>query len=82
MNFFGDDLLAWLVLALGGALAVGNLLALVRPKEPTQRNGKTKEQEIKNAAKGERQKAPLVRSIIMITFGTGVSIWALASLLG
>lgn len=82
MNFFGDDLLAWLVLALGGALAVGNLLALVRPKEPTQKNGKTKEQEIKNTVKGERQKAPLVRSIIMITFGTGVSIWALASLLG
>ena len=27
----GDDLLAYLVLALGGALAVGNGLALVRP---------------------------------------------------
>ncbi len=31
MNFFGDDLLAWLTLAIGGALAVGNLLALIGP---------------------------------------------------
>ena len=29
--FLGNDLLAWLLLALGGALAVGNGLALVRP---------------------------------------------------
>ena len=29
--FLGENLLAWLVLALGGALAVGNLLAIVRP---------------------------------------------------
>jgi len=29
--FLGDDLLPWLVLAIGGALAVGTTLALVRP---------------------------------------------------
>ena len=29
--FLGDDLLAWLVLALGGALLVGNVAAIVRP---------------------------------------------------
>ena len=29
--FLGDDLLPLLVLALGGALAFGNLLAIVRP---------------------------------------------------
>jgi len=29
--FLGNDLLAYVVLALGGALAVGNGLALVRP---------------------------------------------------
>ena len=31
--FLGEDLLAWLVLAIGGALCVGNVLALVRPPE-------------------------------------------------
>jgi hypothetical protein len=29
--FLGHDLLAWLVLAMGAALAVGNIAALVRP---------------------------------------------------
>ena len=29
--FLGEDLLVWLVLAFGGAMLVGNLLALVRP---------------------------------------------------
>ena len=29
--FLGEDLLAWLVLAFGGAMAVGNPLAIVRP---------------------------------------------------
>lgn len=31
--FLGDDLLEWLLLAFGGALAVGFGLALVRPPE-------------------------------------------------
>ena len=31
--FLGEDLLAWLVLAIGAALAVGNALALIRPPE-------------------------------------------------
>ena len=31
--FLGEDLLAWLVLAVGGAMAVGNGLALFRPPE-------------------------------------------------
>jgi hypothetical protein len=33
--FLGNDLLAYVVLALGGALAVGNGLALVRPPQGT-----------------------------------------------
>ena len=33
--FLGEDLLAWLILALGGALAVGNLLAVLRPPPQT-----------------------------------------------
>jgi len=31
--FLGEDLLEWLLLAFGGALAVGFALALVRPPE-------------------------------------------------
>ena len=29
--FLGEDLLGWLLLALGGAMAVGNAMALIRP---------------------------------------------------
>ena len=64
--FLGNDLLAWLVLALGGAMAVGNALALLRP--PT----KTKE--------GDLPRAPVGRSVVMLLIGAVAAIWALASL--
>jgi hypothetical protein len=64
--FLGDDLLAWLVLALGGALAVGTALALVRPR-PT-------------GAKEDLPRPPLVRSLLMIALGTVAAVWGLASL--
>lgn len=67
--FLGDDILAWLVLALGGALAVGNLLALVRP--PTAARGET-----------DLERAPLVRTLGMGLVGLVAAIWAIASLLG
>lgn len=66
--FLGDNLLAWLLLALGGALAVGNAMALVRPP--------------RTAKPGELGRAPLGRSAIMIAVGSLAAIWALASLLG
>jgi len=64
--FLGNNLLAWLLLALGGALAVGNALALVRPPE------RTKE--------GDLARAPVARSLVMATIGLLAAIWALASL--
>ncbi|HET6833499.1 MAG TPA: hypothetical protein VFH30_06495 [Acidimicrobiales bacterium] len=64
--FLGEDLLAWLVLALGSALAVGSLTALVRPP--------SKQRE------GELAQAPVARSVLMILVGTIAAIWALASL--
>lgn len=65
--FLGNDLLPLLVLALGGALAVGNGLALVRPPaEPKA---------------GELAKAPAGRSALMIAIGLLAAVWALASLL-
>ena len=62
----GQDLLAWLVLALGGAMAVGNALALARPP------GKTTE--------GRLERPPVGRTILMIAIGLIAAIWALASL--
>ena len=65
--FLGNDLLAWLVLALGGALFVGNGLALVRPPEQPER--------------GDLRRAPAGRTAAMMLVGAIAAIWALASLL-
>ncbi|MGZ4695541.1 MAG: hypothetical protein ACXWBN_19120 [Acidimicrobiales bacterium] len=63
----GDDLLPWLVLAFGGALAVGTTLALVRGRgDPTE---------------GELERPPAGRSIVMIALGTIAALWGLASLI-
>jgi hypothetical protein len=64
--FLGNDLLAWLLLALGGALVVGNGLALVRPPERSHGD--------------DLDRAPVRRSVIMIAIGAVATIWALATL--
>jgi hypothetical protein len=64
--FLGEDLLAWLVLALGAAMAVGSVMALVRPPAAPK--------------EGELARAPLGRSLVMIAVGTLAALWALASL--
>lgn len=64
--FLGDDLLAYLLLALGGALAAGNLLAILRPPAQTR--------------EGELTRAPLGRSLVMAGIGLVAFVWALASL--
>lgn len=63
----GDNLLPYLVLALGGALVLGNGLALVRPP--------------KQVKKGELERAPAGRSAVMIAIGAVAAVWALASLI-
>lgn len=65
--FLGHDLLVWLLLALGGALLVGNLLAVFRP--PPQ------------ARKGDLGRAPVGRSLLMAGLGAVAALWALATLL-
>jgi hypothetical protein len=65
--FLGENLLAWLVLALGGALAVGNVLAIVRP--PPQ------------AQEGDLKKAPVGRSLLMAGIGLVAALWALGTLI-
>ncbi|MFV1991454.1 MAG: hypothetical protein ACC652_12015 [Acidimicrobiales bacterium] len=64
--FLGDDLLAWMVLALGGAMLIGNVGALVRTNE--------------SPKEGELARAPVVRSLIMGGVGLFASVWAFASL--
>jgi hypothetical protein len=64
--FLGEDLLAYLVLALGAAMALGSVVALVRPPE--------------SPREGELARAPLSRSLVMIVVGTVAAVWALASL--
>lgn len=64
--FLGDDLLPWLTLALGGALAVGTLLALVRPPV--------------DPRDGDLHRPPLARSVVMIVIGLVAGAWGLASL--
>ena len=66
--FLGENLLAYLVLALGAALAVGNTLALLRPPE-------------RPREEGDLEQAPVARSIAMATVGLVAAIWALASLI-
>lgn len=65
--FLGEDLLAYLVLAIGGALCVGNLLALVRPPDAPK--------------EGELERAPVGRSIVMAVLGGLAALWALGSLI-
>lgn len=66
--FLGENLLAYLVLALGGALAVGNILALIKPP-PTAK------------AEGDLAKAPVARSVLMAAVGGLAAAWSLASLI-
>ena len=63
----GPEILAYLVLALGAAMAVGSVLALVRPPEARQ--------------DGDLEQAPVVRSLAFAAVGIVASLWALASLL-
>lgn len=65
--FLGEDLLAWMVLAFGGALVAGNVLALVRP--PRERE------------EGDLERAPVARSVVMAVVGGAAALWALATLL-
>lgn len=63
----GDDFLPWIVLALGGAMAVGSALALVRP--PGRRDD------------SDLERAPVARSLLFVAIGVIAAVWALASLL-
>jgi len=63
----GDDLIVWVLLALGGALFAGNVMALVRPPERPRQEG-------------ELEQAPKGRSIFMAAIGFVVAMAALGAL--
>jgi hypothetical protein len=65
--FLGEDLLAYLVLAIGAAMAVGSIAALLRPPASRQ--------------EGDLEHPPLARSVAFAAVGAAAAIWALASLL-
>jgi len=66
--FLGEDLLVWLTLAFGGALFVGNTLALVKPPA-------------KQLDESNLERAPMLRSVIYAGIGLVAAVWALASLI-
>ena len=70
--FLGKDLLAYLVLALGGAMCVGNVLAIVRPPSATRKP---------KHASDDLDQAPIARTITMAIVGGIAAAWALVSLL-
>lgn len=79
--FLGDNLIVYLVLALGGALAVGNIAALVRPPKAhldQQSNSPSEENESEST---DLAKAPVARSLVMAIIGATAAVWSIASLL-
>lgn len=66
--FLGDDLVVYLVLALGGALLAGNLAAVLRPPPAASRT------------EGQLDRAPVTRSLVMAAIGGIAALWALVSL--
>jgi hypothetical protein len=65
--FLGEDLIQWLLLALGGALFAGNVMAILRP--PAQQR-----------EQGNLERAPVGRSIAFAALGLIAAVWALATL--
>lgn len=66
--FLGEDLILWLLLALGGALFAGNLLAIVKPPE-------------RQPDEDLLERAPIGRSLLYAGLGLIAAVWALASLI-
>jgi hypothetical protein len=65
-GLLGPNFLEFLVLALGAALVVGNVLALVRP--PARRE------------QGDLRRAPVGRSLVMAGIGLIAVVWSFATL--
>jgi hypothetical protein len=71
MGFY-DEVLRELLVALGAALFVGNLIALVRRRPPASRAGDDDQQPL--------PRAPLARTVLYLLIGLVVMVWGIASL--
>ena len=67
MLFLGEDLILYLLLALGGALFVGNVAAIVRPPKQPESDA--------------LERAPIVRSVVYAVIGLFAAVWAIATLI-
>ena len=65
--FLGEDLLAWLTLAVGAAMVAGNALALFRPPDARRNDD-------------DLERAPVGRAVVYIVIGVVAAIWGLATL--
>jgi hypothetical protein len=65
-ELLGDDFLEWMLVALGAALVVGNVLALVRPRQRSE--------------DGDLQRAPVGRSLLFAAIGLVAAVWGLATI--
>jgi hypothetical protein len=69
--FLGEDFFAWMVLAFGAAMVVGNVVALLRPPREDDGDPPT-----------SSQRPPWGRAAVLIAIGLAAALWGLASLLG
>ncbi len=65
--FLGENLLPYLVLAIGGAMIFGPAAAILKPRNETQ--------------EGDLEKPPLLRSIVFMVMGAVAALWAFVSLI-
>ena len=72
MDFY-DEVLRELLVAIGAAMVVGNLMALIRRRAPAS---------VTRSEDGEASpQAPLARTIAFLVVGFVIAVWGLASLL-
>lgn len=74
MSFY-DEVLRQLLVALGAALFLGNLLALIRGHPPADII-----REAEEAGKEPPQRAPFGRTLVFLLLGLVVMVWGIASL--
>ena len=75
MGFY-DEVLRELLVAMGGALFVGNLMALLRRRAPARVRAPRPDEEGQNLTE-----APLARTLAYLVIGLVVALWGVASLL-
>jgi hypothetical protein len=84
-----DDVLLELVTALGAALFVANLLALIRRQADRQQAAKaavvrhrpgSPVRNVRQATTGRLDQAPIARTVTFMLFGLIVAVWGLVSI--